>query len=82
MPKFTGSKEQKVFQELLRDLRTEAGFTQITLSQELGRAQSYVSKYESGERRLDFLELRQLCHLFGISVAEFSKKLDRLIDES
>ncbi|MGQ0541406.1 MAG: helix-turn-helix domain-containing protein [Blastocatellia bacterium] len=82
MPKFTGTKEQKVFQELLRDLRTESGFTQITLSQKLGRAQSYVSKYESGERRLDFLELRQLCSLFGVSVAEFSKRLDKFINES
>ena len=82
MPKFTGTIEQKIFQDLLRQLRIEAGFTQVTLAQSLGKAQSYVSKYESGERRLDFLELRHLCNFLGISMNDFSKRLDELINES
>lgn len=82
MPKFTGSKEQKSLQELLRNLRVEAGLTQIDLARSLGEPQSYISKYESGERRLDFLEVRHLCEKFGISVSDFTKRLEALINES
>ena len=82
MPKFTGTKEQKLLQELLRELRSEAGFTQKDLAARLGEPQSYVSKYESGERRLDFLEIRHLCKQFGITLSDFSTRLEAIIDES
>lgn len=82
VPRFTGSKEQKLLQDLLRQLRIEAGLTQIDLARSLGEPQSYISKYESGERRLDFLEVRYLCASFGISVSDFTKRLEALIDES
>ena len=82
VPKFTGSKEQRIFQELLRKLRIEAGLTQIDLARSLGEPLSYISKYESGERRLDFLEVRGLCHNLGIPVSDFTKRLEALIDES
>ena len=82
VPKFTGTKDQKLLQELLRKLRTEAGLTQKDLAVRLGEPQSYVSKYESGERRLDFLEMRHLSKQFGISVSDFSKRLEALINES
>lgn len=82
VPKFTGTKEQKLLQELLRKLRSEANLTQKDLAVRLGEPQSYVSKYESGERRLDFLEIRHLCAQFGISVSDFSKRLEALINES
>lgn len=82
MPKFTGSKEQKLLQDLLRQLRIEAGLTQIDLARRLGEPQSYISKYESGERRLDFLEVRHLCANLGVSVSEFTKRLEALIDAS
>ena len=79
VPKFTGSKEQKILQELLRNLRAEAGLTQIDLARSLGEPQSYISKYESGERRLDFLEVRHLCEKLGISVSDFTTRLEALI---
>lgn len=82
MPKFTGTKEQKILQEFLRVLRVEAGFTQIDLARSLGQPQSYISKYESGERRLDFLEVRHLCENLGISISDFTKRLEELISES
>lgn len=81
VPKFTGSKEQKLLQELLRELRVESGLTQKDLALSLGESQSYVSKYESGERRLDFLEIRNLCDKFGLTISQFSKRLEALIDE-
>ena len=46
---------------LLRRLRDEAGLTQTELAARLGQPQSWVSKMETGERRLDVEELRQVC---------------------
>jgi transcriptional regulator with XRE-family HTH domain len=42
----------------------------------LRKPQSYVSKYELGERRLDVLEVREVCRALGYSLAEFVKKLE------
>ena len=44
--------------------------------------QSYVSKYESGERRLDLLELRQVCNALDISLEAFIRRLESAIYES
>lgn len=52
---------------LLKTLRSEAGLTQTEMAAVLGKPQSYVSKYESGERRLDFVEVMEICE--GLNVA-------------
>jgi transcriptional regulator with XRE-family HTH domain len=44
-------------QRLLRDLREKQGVRQQELAERLGRPQSYVSKYEGGERNIDLVEL-------------------------
>jgi transcriptional regulator with XRE-family HTH domain len=62
--------------ELLKQVRTEAGLRQIDLATRLKQPQSYISKYESGERRLDLLELNQVCKACGISLLEFVKRFD------
>ena len=62
---------------LLREIRVEAGLRQVELAQRLGQPQSFVSKYESGERRLDLLQLRQICEAVGISLPEFVKRFER-----
>lgn len=62
---------------LLRGLRQEAGLRQQDLADLLGEPQSFVSKYESGERRLDVLELRRICAAMGLPM---SKLLDELED--
>lgn len=46
---------------LLREAREAAGITQSQLSAQLGKPQSYVSKYENGERRLDVIEMLEVC---------------------
>lgn len=66
---------------LLRAARREAGMRQVDLADRLRRPQSYVSKYESGERRLDLLELRQICNALGISLEAFVRKLESGLDE-
>ena len=62
--------------ELLRQIRAEAGLRQVDLAKRLRQPQSFVSKYESGERRLDLLELQQVCFAVGISLLEFAKRFE------
>jgi transcriptional regulator with XRE-family HTH domain len=62
--------------ELLKQVRNEAGLRQIDLATRLKQPQSYISKYESGERRLDLLELNHVCKACGISLVEFVKRFD------
>jgi transcriptional regulator with XRE-family HTH domain len=63
--------------ELLRDVRLEAGLTQSALAERIGQTQSYVSKYESGEQRLDLIELEAICNAVGISLRNL---IDRYLD--
>ncbi len=50
---------------LLRQVRQEASLTQYQLAERIGQAQSYVSKYENGEQRLDLIELEVVCAAAG-----------------
>lgn len=59
---------------VLRQIRLDAGLTQATLAQQLGQTQSYVSKYESGEQRLDLTEIEEICNVVGISLLDFVDK--------
>jgi ribosome-binding protein aMBF1 (putative translation factor) len=68
--------EEKL-QHLIRRIREEAGVTQAGLAARLRVPQSAVSKFESGERRLDILELRQICRELGISLADFVRRLEK-----
>jgi transcriptional regulator with XRE-family HTH domain len=53
---------------LLRQLRREAGLTQVDVATRLDVPQSFVSKYESGERRLDVVELRHVAEAIGTTL--------------
>jgi transcriptional regulator with XRE-family HTH domain len=69
-------KKQQAFLSVLRQVRVEAGMRQEDLAQALGMPQSAVSKFESGERRLDLLELRDVCQALGISLIEFVRRFE------
>ena len=56
---------------MLKQIRLETGLTQADLAVRLGQPQSFVSKFESGERRIDVLELRQICVAMGIGLVDF-----------
>jgi len=71
MPKTIFSKDQERLLKLLRDAREKAGVTQVELAAKLGVPQSFVSKVESGERRVDLIELQAICKAMGISLTEF-----------
>lgn len=64
------------FLSLLRQMRLDAGLRQADLARKLGQPQSFVSKCESGERRIDVLELRQICEASGVSLGEFIRQLE------
>jgi transcriptional regulator with XRE-family HTH domain len=49
----------------LREARREAGMSQVQVAEALGVPQKFVSKIETGERRIDPLELQELAELYG-----------------
>jgi transcriptional regulator with XRE-family HTH domain len=61
---------------LLREMRIEAGLTQVDLGARIEKDQAYVSRYESGQRRLDVLEVREICQVIGVTLEEFAKRLE------
>jgi len=79
MSKHHSLTDQSRLQALLRQIRVEAGLRQTDLAQRLGQPQSFVSKYESGERRLDILELREVCQAVGIGIAAFVARLEQAL---
>jgi transcriptional regulator with XRE-family HTH domain len=55
---------------LLRELRLKAGLHQSELAERLGVSQTWVSKYENGERRLDLVQLEKVCEAIGVDLIE------------
>jgi len=76
MPKTKSSRDRALLLALLKTVRAEAGLTQAEMARKLAQPQSFVSKYESGERRLDVLELRQVCRACDIFLADFIRRLE------
>ena len=70
MDKSIHSPEHNRLTALLRELREQAGLNQADLADRLGVSQTWVSKYELGERRLDLVQLRQVCQALGTTAAE------------
>ena len=58
--------EYTQLRQLLVAARERAGLTQAELAARLNRAQSFVSKYEKGERRLDVVEFVHACSCIGV----------------
>jgi transcriptional regulator with XRE-family HTH domain len=77
MPK---NPQYDTFQKALVDARQEIGLTQQEVAFRLGRPQSFVSKYESGERRLDVVEFLGVCQALGIKSQTILKKLEAVGD--
>ena len=72
MSKTTYTQANDIFRELLKETRVAKSLTQADVATSLGVQQSYVSKYESGERRLDFVETAQVCEALGLSIEDFA----------
>lgn len=59
---------------ILRQYRLESGLTQAQLAERINETQSFVSKYESGEQRLDLYELEKICDAIGVPLMVFIGK--------
>jgi transcriptional regulator with XRE-family HTH domain len=77
MGKSIGTPEQKKLLVLLRQIRLNAGLRQEDLAHLLGKPQPYVSRYESGERRLDLLELRAVCVALRVKLTDFVSEFEK-----
>lgn len=67
----TYSQRYKNLVSELVEARKNAGLTQEEVATLLGKHQSFVSKIESGERKIDFIELEDLCQIYKVSIDEF-----------
>jgi transcriptional regulator with XRE-family HTH domain len=54
--------------------RKSAGLTQVGLADRLGRPQSFVSKYERGERKLDVIEFCEVCRALEVDPVVFLRR--------
>jgi len=71
MSKSIYSKDYKEIINRLKQARIDAGLSQQAVADKLGKPQSYVSKIESGERRLDVAELKKLSEVYKKPVSYF-----------
>lgn len=79
MEKSVISRDYSLFLKYLKDARKKAGLTQEQLAYLLGETQSFVSKCERGERRLDIVEVRAFCNALGVPFPSFATQLDELL---
>jgi transcriptional regulator with XRE-family HTH domain len=63
--------QYRVFLRRLRQAREDAGLTQVEVARRLSRPQSFISKCESGERRVDFIELRYFARIYRKPISYF-----------
>jgi len=81
MPKSIHRPEYELLRNLIRETRTQAGVTQESLSDQLGRSQSFISDIERGVRRIDAIELRDVCRLLDTDLITFVSELENRIDK-
>ena len=74
------TRKHDYFRALMLDARKKAKLTQRQLADKLGRPQSWVSKYESGERRLDVLEFHEVALVLRIDLRRFFRELKKRSD--
>jgi len=65
MSKIIYTEKYEFFLERLKQARKEKGLTQAGVANALGKHQSYVTKCENGERRVDIIELAEFARLYG-----------------
>ena len=77
MTRATFTEKAERFRKLLVAAREESGLTQVQVAERLRKPQSYVSKIERGERRLDIIEFFELAEILKIDPFEILHTLQR-----
>lgn len=74
--------ETTILLQQIKECRTEAGLTQADFAKALDRPQSFVSDIERGSRRLDLVQLRDICTVLGLSLVDFVARFEQSIADS
>jgi len=82
MEKSIHSARYRVFLKVLRESRRATGLSQAQVAERIGETQTFVSKCERGERRIDVIELGTFCRAFGISLKQFVSTLERAMSRA
>jgi transcriptional regulator with XRE-family HTH domain len=77
MEKSIHTSDYKLFLRLLREAREAAGITQVELAKTLGQTQSFVSKVELGDSRIDLVQLRTILLAIGVRLGDFVEQFER-----
>jgi len=75
------TKKYQRFRELLIKHRKNTDVTQKVLAETLNKPQSYVSKYESGERRLDLIEFLDVAEALQLDKCKFIQDLEKKVSK-
>jgi len=67
------SKDHKDLIERLKKARREAGIDQVDVAKKLGKSQSYLSKIESGQRKIDVIQLQKFAKFYNKDINYFLK---------
>jgi transcriptional regulator with XRE-family HTH domain len=79
LDKSVHSEGQSAFCELMIKARKNAGLSQHELAKRLHKPQSFVAKYEGGERRVDVVEFLTICRTIGADPAKILRALKNAI---
>ena len=74
MESITTKRHQRLI-EILIDARKRAGIRQAELARRVGKTQTFVARFEAGQRRIDAIELLALCEIIGIDPLKVVRKL-------
>jgi transcriptional regulator with XRE-family HTH domain len=81
MEKSIYTREYTALLRLLKQVRKEAGMTQVDVAEKLALTQSLFSKMERGELRIDIVQLRTLCQILGVPLSAFVARWEQDITE-
>lgn len=79
MEKSIYSDEYTAVTAALKELRREAGLTQVQMAEKLGQTQSLFSKYERGELRMDVIQLRTIAGVFGLTLTDIAERIEGIL---
>lgn len=71
------STQYHLLRQTMITARKKANLTQTMVAQAINKPQSFVAKYENGERRLDIIEFVQIAHVIGIDPCEIIRKIEK-----
>jgi transcriptional regulator with XRE-family HTH domain len=74
-------RDRRILAGQLRAARRAAGMRQQDLAELLGVPQSFIARYEAGDRQLTLLEVRAVCNALGLPFLEFARIVDTLLSD-